>query len=135
MSRSKLSLMVAAAVLMSGCTKLFESDGTPESEVVRKWLSADSTILHDDPLIEPEARLVMSDYDVALSRPSLRRLGPDRRPGCQPSTLRWNGNSVEARWSCPAGTDEAFRTVYFHVRNGRVASANYTEAYQAVAPD
>lgn len=135
MSRLKLSLALAAVLLASGCTRHFESDGTPESEVVRKWLSADSTILHRDPLIEPGAQLVMSDYGTPLSRPSLRRLGPDRRPGCEPSSLKWTGTSVEASWSCPAGTDVAFRTVYFRVRNGRIASASYTEAYQAVRED
>jgi hypothetical protein len=135
MPRLKLSLMLIALVLTSGCTRQFESDGTAESEVVRKWLSRDSTILHADPLVEPRAQLVMSDYGVALTRGNLRRLGPDRLPGCERSTLRARGSTVEASWACPPGTDLAFRTVYFQVRNGRIASAGYTEAYQGRVGD
>jgi hypothetical protein len=74
----------------------------------------------------------MSDNGVPLTQRELRARGPDRRPGCRRSTLQRRGSSVVATWACPAGTDLAFRTVYFQVRNGRIASANHTEAYQAV---
>jgi hypothetical protein len=134
MSRLKLSLMFAVVVLTGGCTRLFQSDGAPESEVVRQWLSKDTSSRRATTLIEPGAQLVMSDYGVALTQQNLRGMGPDRRPGCERSTLRRRGSTVVASWSCPAGTDLAFRTVYFQVRKGRIASASYTEAYQAVAP-
>jgi hypothetical protein len=130
----RLLAILAAAALTGGCSRQFESDGTPEAEIVRKWLSQGWVeSQRSDALIDPQARLVMSDFGVPLTRGNLRSMGPDRRlPECHRSTLRWSGTSVEASWTCPPGTDLAFRTVYFHVRNGRIASANYTEAYQAV---
>lgn len=131
MSRANLILAAAALLLVGGCTRLFESDGTPESELVRKWLSEDPG--RPSALLEPGAQLVMSDHGLTLTQGHLRSFGPDRRPGCKRSTLKRRGSTVVASWSCPAGTDPAFRTVYFHVRNGRIASANYMEAYQAAA--
>ena len=131
--RRHLLAILAAAALTGGCSRPFESDGTPEAEIVRKWLSQGWAASHNtEALIDPQARLVMSDFGVPLTRHNLRMMGPDRRPGCRRSTLRRREYSVEASWTCPAGTDLAFRTVYFHVRNGRIESASYTEAYQAV---
>jgi hypothetical protein len=132
MSRLKLFLMLAAALLTGGCTRLFDSDGTPESEVVRQWLSQDTSSRRAGTLIEPGAQLVMSDYGMPLTRKNLRRMGPDRFAGCERSKLTRRGPTVVASWTCPTDTDLPFRTVYFQVRKGRIASAKYTEAYQAV---
>ena len=128
MSRPNILLILTMAALAGGCTSGFESDGTAESELVRAWLES----RHPEKLAEPNARLVMSDFGVPLTTGNLRRMGPDRLPGCERSTLRRQGSKVVASWTCPAGTDIAFRTVYFRVKNKRIAAANYTEAYQAV---
>jgi|GEM_PF-5747379 len=125
--------MLAGLALTSGCGGQFQTDGTPEAEIVRKWLSQGWVANRQaEALIDPQARLVMSDFGVPLTRHNLRIMGPDRRPGCRRSTLRRLEYSVEASWTCPPGTDPAFRTVYFYVRNGRIESANHTEAHQAV---
>ncbi len=134
--RGLVSRVVPAAALLlsSGCTRLFQSDGTPESEIVRQWLAPDLPESRAAVLTEPGAQLVMSDYGVALTRDNLRGLGPDRFAGCERSKLTRRGAAVAASWTCPASIDPAFQTVYFQVRKGRIASASYTEADQAVAP-
>lgn len=133
MSRLKLLFIIAALSLTSGCGGSFTTDGTPEAEIVRQWLSQGwAARRRSEALIEPDARLVMSDFGVPLTHWNLRTRGPDRLPGCERSTIRRQDHAVVAGWTCPPGTDLDFRTVYFRVRNGRIASANYTEAHQAV---
>lgn len=136
MPRLKLLFIFAAVSLTNGCGSSFQTDGTREAGIVRQWLSPGWAARRGtDALIEPGAPLVMSDFQVPLTLWNLRTKGPDRLPGCERSTIRRQDHAVVASWTCSPGTDLAFRTVYFQVRNGRIASANYTEAYEAVKVD
>lgn len=132
--------LLLTVLVVSGCNAStpakefasFETDGSPESAIVQRWLSGEDDEPAATALIPSQAQLLMSDYGVPLTRQNVERLGPDRVAGCTRSTIARFKSATRATWNCPPEI-ENFRTyVDFRVSYGRILSANYTEALQAL---
>ena len=130
-SRSRLLVLLGVAFLTGGCTRAFETDGSPEAELVRDWYSPDWVAGGNaSSLVEPDARLVLSDFAVPLTRGALRIRGPDGVRGCERSTIGRFGYAIRMTWSC-RDKERPQRYVDVQLRNGRIVSVSYVEEYQA----
>jgi hypothetical protein len=114
-------------LLAMGCAKTIKSDGSPEARRVTQWLTQSSWPWNDSANLAPRARLIMSDYEMPLSRSKLRELGPDRLTGCEIASIARSGPEVVATWKCNAPIPLIRRQVWFGVEKDKVGYARYVE--------
>lgn len=121
-------LAIAIILLAAGCAQAIKSDGSPEAQRVALWLTQGSWLPDDSADIAPRARLIMSDYEVPLTRANLHKLGPDRLTGCEIASIARSGAEVVATWRCDRPIPLVRRQVRFGVEQNKVVYARYAEA-------